>query len=67
MRYHEPEIDNLFEENEIISELFATPWFLTMFSSKLDLEITYAFWEIYIIENDPLFVFYFSLAFISNS
>ena len=43
-------------------ELFATPWFITLFASKLSLEIVYLFWEIYILEDDRLLFFFISLA-----
>jgi hypothetical protein len=45
-------------------ELFATPWFLTLFASKMSVELIYAFWDNYMIENDNLFICFFCLAYL---
>jgi hypothetical protein len=45
-------------------ELFATPWFLTLFSSKMTIEMIYIFWDNYMIENDSLFICFFGLAYL---
>jgi hypothetical protein len=35
---------------EIIPELYATPWFITLFARKLSLEHVYLLWDMYLIE-----------------
>ena len=62
LRYHEPEIYNLFDNLMISPEIYATNWILTMFSNKTDLEIIYHFWDKLICFNNNLFIHFFIIA-----
>lgn len=62
LKYHEPEIYNFLKKLDINPELYAIPWFLTMFSNKLKIDLVYVFWELLILENDKFLIFYFGLA-----
>ena len=62
LRYHEPEIYNLFDNLMISPEIYATNWILTIFSNKTDLEIIYHLWDKLIIFNDNLFMHFFIIA-----
>ena len=64
LKYHKPEIYNLFDKLMILPEMYATNWFLTIFSSKLDLELTYYFWNFLIGLDDKLLMHYFAVAFL---
>lgn len=56
--YHDPALCNFLNQYEILPELYATPWFITLFSRKVPLPVVYRLWDVYIIEDDP-FLHYF--------
>ena len=62
LRYHSPRINNIFEKENIIPEMYAKNWFLTLFSHNLDLKILYYFWNKLIILDDELFFYFFLIA-----
>ncbi|KMZ84556.1 hypothetical protein PVBG_00336 [Plasmodium vivax Brazil I] len=43
-------------------EIYAASWFLTLFASKSNLEISNAIYLIFLLERNPFFYFFFSLA-----
>jgi hypothetical protein len=67
LKYHHPEIWNLLIENDIPPNLYATPWFITVFASKTsDFEVLFYLWDEIIKENDRLFICYVAVAFLQN-
>ena len=62
LRYHSPKIYNILDKANIFPEMFASNWILTLFSSKLELDICYYFWDKLIIENDEIFIYFFLVA-----
>ena len=64
LRYHSPRIYNILEKNNIFPDMFAINWIITLFSSKLDLNLTYYLWNKLIIENDQLFIYFFLVSFL---
>ena len=62
IKYHSPEIHNLFEKASIFPELYATSWLITAFSYKLQLNNLFYFWNKLISENDPLMLHYLIVA-----
>ena len=62
LRYHSPRINNIFEKENIIPEMYAKNWFLTLFSHNLDLKILYYFWNKLIVLDDELFFYFFLIA-----
>ena len=64
LRYHSPKIYNILEKNNIFPDLFASKWILTLFTSILDLNLTYYLWNKLIIENDELFIYFFFVSFL---
>ena len=66
LKYHEPQLYNLFKENNISAEMYSINWLLTTFTNKNSLEITYSFWDIILEENDQLFVHYMIIAFLHH-
>mmetsp|Transcript_127566 Transcript_127566/g.291560 ORF Transcript_127566/g.291560 Transcript_127566/m.291560 type:complete len:730 (+) Transcript_127566:98-2287(+) len=51
--YHIPGIATILEEFEVYPELYVTPWFLTLFASKTELDVLLLFWDLYIGQGDP--------------
>lgn len=50
-------------ENQFVTpELYVTPWFLTLFSSKTSLLVLFALWDKYLVENDQYFFPFIGLA-----
>lgn len=64
LKYHEPELYNLFEKNSISPEMYATNWLLTLFCNKNDLEIVYYMWDYLINLNDKIFIYFIIIAFL---
>ena len=60
--FHEPEIYNRFQKLNIVPEIFATNWIMTLFSSKLKINIVYELWDHLIRFNDNLFILYLGVA-----
>ena len=64
LKYHCPEIYNLFDFLLITPEIYATSWILTLFSNKSSLNLIYHLWDKLILFNDNLLLHFFMIAFI---
>eukprot|EP00938_MAST-03A_sp_MAST-3A-sp1_P003956 g3956.t1 len=58
LQYHDPKLSTLLLQYGLKSQLYATPWFVTLFAHTLPLEHIYSVWDMYIIEGSP-FVHHF--------
>jgi len=58
LQYHDPKLSNLLLQYGLRSQLYATPWFVTLFAHTLPLKHIYSVWDMYIIEGSP-FVHHF--------
>jgi hypothetical protein len=47
---------------DLLPDVYATPWFITLFSSKLPLDSVYQLWDIYFVEDDPFLHLFFTLS-----
>ena len=48
------------EEKGVSNELYAIPWFLTYFATKVSfLELLLDFWDRIVLKDDPTFIFFF--------
>ena len=66
LKYHDPKLFNLFEENTISAEMYSINWLLTTFTNKNSLEITYTLWDIILEENDQLFIHFMIISFLQH-
>ena len=66
IKYHDPEIYNVFEKATIYPEMYATSWLLTVFAYKLQLDILFYLWNKLILENDELMIYYIVVALLIN-
>ena len=48
--YHDPQVCMVLDQNDIVPELYATPWFVTCFSRDLPLEALYILWDHYLLQ-----------------
>ena len=64
LRYHCPDIFQVFEYSIIYPDLYATSWILTLFSNKCALNVVYHLWDKLILFGDPLFLHFFIIAFL---
>ena len=64
LKYHSPEIYNLFDFLLITPEIYATSWILTLFSNKSPLNLVYHLWDKLILFNDGLILHFFIIAFL---
>ncbi|ANQ11096.1 Uncharacterized protein PCOAH_00053850 [Plasmodium coatneyi] len=62
IKYHDPVLSEVLETNKMSPEIYAASWFLTLFASKSNLEISNAIYLIFVLERNPFFYFFFSLA-----
>ena len=62
MKYHDPQLFIFLSKHGITAEMFTIPSFLTIFSSKLSLEMTYILWEIFILIDDPNMIFFICIS-----
>ena len=58
LKYHEPDIYNLFERSMLFPEVYGTSWILTVFAYKLNLNKLFYLWNKIILENDQLMIHY---------
>jgi len=62
LKYHDKELYDKLKSNDICFEMFATGWFLNLFSRNFETNILWELWEIYLYERDYLFTFYITVA-----
>ena len=64
LKYHEPSVYNILDQNEILPEMYATNWIMTLMSGKMRIDILFEIWN-YIFEyDDPLFVHFIFVSFL---
>jgi len=67
LQYHDKELYNYLKHHKLVLEMFATNWFLTLFTRVVsDLALLYELWEIFLFERDKYFIFYFAVALLKN-
>lgn len=64
-RYHFPKLENFLREKDGSPELYATPWFLTLWAAKTDLDIVMELWDLLLIRGQRNFFVYFAVALIT--
>jgi len=62
LQYHDPNLCNFLNQYHIVPELYATPWFITLFSRKNQVDLVHAFWDAYFVENDPFLHYFLAIA-----
>ncbi|SCP03583.1 conserved Plasmodium protein, unknown function [Plasmodium malariae] len=62
IKYHDPVLSEVLEKNKMTPEIYAASWFLTLFASKSNLQILNSIYMIFLLEHNPFFYFFFSLA-----
>ena len=63
LQYHDRELYNHLRQHKLVLEMFATNWFLTLFTREVnDLALLYELWEIFLFERDKHFIFYFGIS-----
>ena len=67
LRYHDPELHNIFESVQISPQMYATNWLLTTNANKHSIDIVYKLWDYLIKENDQLFIHFIVIAFLKQN
>jgi hypothetical protein len=62
--YHDPELCRCLDQYDIMPELYATPWFLTLFSYNQPLEFLFTLWDQYLLREHELLHFFVAMALI---
>lgn len=65
--YHDPELCSFLDTMKITPDLYALPWFRSLFSSTCDLKVIQNMWDIYLQLADPFLLFYLSLVLLANT
>ena len=58
LKYHEPSVYNILDKNEILPEMYATNWLITLMSGKMRLDILFLLWDYLLEIDDTLFIHY---------
>ena len=58
LKYHEPSVFNRLDNMEILPEMYATNWIMTLMSGKVKLDILFDLWDYIIEHDDPLFTIF---------
>ena len=64
LKYHDPVVAIYLRNCKISSDIYAYNWLITLFASKLPLDLTYTLWDFIIQEGDWMMIFYLSAAFV---
>ena len=67
LRYHEPEIYDLFNQAFVTSEVYATNWLLTVLSNKNSFEVCILLYNFIIYYNDKAMIYFINIAFLVNN
>ena len=51
LQYHDPELCHSLDQYNLVPELYATPWFLTLFSRNVPLELLFEVWDFYLLND----------------
>ncbi|GMH90230.1 hypothetical protein TL16_g11705 [Triparma laevis f. inornata] len=51
--YHDPNLCKLLDGHRLPPELYASGWFLTLFSQRLDMESLWKWWDLYVLYDEP--------------
>ncbi len=63
LQFHDKELYNHLTKHKLVLEMFATNWFLTLFTRVVsDLALLYELWEIFLFERDRFLIFYLGVA-----
>ncbi|CAD7923829.1 unnamed protein product [Amoebophrya sp. A120] len=66
--YHFPDLHQELAINDLEPVVYATPWFVTIFASKMDdLREVVRLWKFYCIRNDPAYVAFIGLAMLKRA
>lgn len=60
--YHDPELYWLLDHHAMSPDLYATSWFITLFSRNFTVESVLALWDLLLLEDDPLGTSFFAIA-----
>lgn len=50
--YHDPELSNYLDQYDMGPELYASSWFITLFSNRLDIDVLLHLWDSLILERE---------------
>ena len=68
LQYQDKELYNHLKKHKLVLEMFATNWFLTLFTRAVnDLALLYELWEILLFERDKHMIFQFGLALLTHT
>lgn len=64
LQFHDPHLCNFLDQNYLMPELYAIPWFITLFARALPIDLVFALWDQYIVYDDPFLHYLMALALI---
>ena len=61
LQYHDPELSCFLDQYEVMPELFASGWFMTIHANKADRQTLLHIWDEILLENDMSFHYFIDL------
>ncbi len=52
LQYHDPQLFHKLDQFDLVPELYATAWYMTLFAQSSSLESVYIIWDAYLLEDD---------------
>eukprot|EP00741_Cyanophora_paradoxa_P013914 tig00020723_g13431.t1 len=65
--YHDPQLCLFLDTHGASPDLYAVPWFLTLFARSLRIDVVFPVWDWLLTENDPLAPYFFAVALVSRN
>mmetsp|Transcript_15850 Transcript_15850/g.40159 ORF Transcript_15850/g.40159 Transcript_15850/m.40159 type:complete len:742 (-) Transcript_15850:979-3204(-) len=62
LRYHDPQLAHVLEQFDVDSSMYATRWFITLFSQGTKMELLVKLWDLLFLLGDPFFVHFLGVA-----
>ncbi|XP_041372559.1 TBC1 domain family member 23-like [Gigantopelta aegis] len=67
LQYHDPELCSFLDTKRITADMFAQPWFRSMFAASCDLKIILKMWDVCLQHADPFLSFFLALVILVNA
>jgi uracil phosphoribosyltransferase/rhodanese-related sulfurtransferase len=61
LQYHDPELSSFLDQHNTPPELYATPWFVTMWAQKCEIDTLLHLWDELLLDLNPMFHYFVSL------
>ena len=64
--YHDPLLCNILDQHDMLPELYATPWFMTLFSRGLEPQQLFQLWDFFLLNDEPFLIHFVAYALLES-